>query len=65
VAKMSCSQCHAGTERLFREKRLEFGMGNGYFALGLDVQAPEGPKESFEAAAKAIRLAVLILSEAK
>lgn len=65
VLKMSCTLCHAGNERLFREKRLEFGIGNGYFAVGLDVKAPEGPRESFQAAARAIRLAVLILSEAK
>lgn len=65
VAKMSCSQCHAGTERQFREKRLELGMGNGYFAVGLDVEATEGPVESLKAAAAAIRQAVLILAEAK
>ncbi len=65
IARMSCSQCHAGTERIFREKRLELGIGNGYFAVGHDVQAAEGPKDSLDAAAKAIRLAVLILSEAK
>jgi hypothetical protein len=65
VYRSSCSQCHAGTQRIFREKRLELGIGNGYFAVGHDVKAPEGPKESFQAAAQAIRLAVLILSEAK
>ena len=62
---MSCTLCHAGNVRIFRDKRAEFGVGNGYFAVGHDVIAIEGPKESFEAVAKAIRLAVLILSEAK
>jgi len=65
ILKMSCSQCHAGTQRTFREKRLEFGIGNGYFAVGHDLHAPAEPKESFAAAAQAIRKAVLILSEAK
>jgi len=65
VLKMSCSQCHAGTQRTFREKRLEFGIGNGYFAVGHDLHAPAEPKESFAAAAAAIRKAVLILSEAR
>lgn len=65
VNKMSCLQCHAGTQRIFRDKRGELGVGNGYFALDHDVKPGEGPKESLDAAAKAIRLAVLILSEAK
>jgi hypothetical protein len=65
VYKMSCSQCHAGTQRIFREKRLEFGVGNGYFAVGHDVKTPADRKESYQAAANAIRLAVLLLSEAK
>ena len=65
VLKMSCSQCHAGTQRIFREKRFELGIGNGYFSVGHDVKAIEGPRESLEAVAAAIRKAVLILSEAK
>jgi hypothetical protein len=65
VYKMSCSQCHAGTQRIFREKRLEFGVGNGYFAVGHDVKAPGDANASYQAAANAIRLAVLMLSEAK
>jgi len=65
ILKMSCSQCHAGTQRTFREKRAELGIGNGYFVVGHDLHAPAEPKASFEAAAAAIRKAVLILSEAK
>ena len=65
VYKSSCSQCHAGTQRIFREKRLELGVGNGYFSVGHDVKAPDASRDSYQAAAKAIRLGVLILSEAK
>jgi ribosomal protein L44E len=65
VLKMSCTLCHAGNARLFREKRLELGIGNGYFSVGHDVKVAEGPRESFEAVAGAIRKAVLILNEAK
>lgn len=65
VYKMSCSQCHAGTQRIFREKRLEFGVGNGYFSVGHDVKTPGDARESYQAAANAVRLAVLLLSEAK
>jgi hypothetical protein len=65
VEKMSCSQCHAGTQRTFREKRAELGIGNGYFVVGHDLHAPAEAKESFAAAAAAIRRAVLILNEAK
>lgn len=65
VGRMSCSQCHAGNRRIFVNKRNELGLGNGYFAPGLDFYVPNGPKESFEAVAKTLRLAVLILSEAK
>ncbi|MBI4563180.1 MAG: hypothetical protein HY716_00605 [Planctomycetes bacterium] len=60
-----CSQCHAGTHRLFRERRFALNVGNGYFAVGHDVYAPPGPRASFEAVASAIRRAVLILSELK
>jgi hypothetical protein len=65
IGRTSCSQCHAGTRRIFLNKRNDLGLGNGYFAPGLDVYVPAGPKESFEAAVTAIRTAVLILSEAK
>jgi hypothetical protein len=65
VEKMSCSQCHAGTQRTFREKRAELGIGTGYFVVGHDLHAPAEAKESFAAAAAAIRRAVLILNEAK
>jgi ElaB/YqjD/DUF883 family membrane-anchored ribosome-binding protein len=62
---MSCSQCHAGTRRIFRDKRAEFGIGNGYFVAGHDVVAPEGAKEFYDAVARSIRLGLLILTEAK
>lgn len=65
VLKMSCTLCHAGNARIFREKRLELGIGNGYFAVGLDVKVAEGPRESFQAVAAAIRKAVLILTEVR
>ena len=65
IYNISCRQCHAGTKRIFREKRAELGIGNGYFAPGHDIEKAEGPKESITAALQAIRLGVLILSEAK
>jgi len=65
IYNISCRQCHAGTKRIFREKRAELGIGNGYFVPGHDVEKSEGPKESVEAVLKSIRLGVLILSEAK
>jgi len=65
IYNMSCRQCHAGTKRIFRDKRAELGIGNGYFVAGHDVEKADGPKESIDALLKAIRLGVLILSEAK
>ena len=65
IYNMSCSQCHAGTRRIFRDKRAEFGIGNGYFEPGLDVAAPEDSREFYAAVARSIRLGLLILSEAK
>jgi hypothetical protein len=62
---MSCKLCHAGNERIFRDKRSELGIGNGYFAPDHDVKQGVAPRDSVDAAAKAIRLAVLILSEAR
>ncbi len=64
--KESCSRCHAGTQRIFREQRTLAGIGNGFFAPGHDVEVPPGPPpESAAAVAAAVRRAVLILSEAK
>ena len=65
LEKSSCSACHAGTQRAFRERRNALGIGNGFVSVGFDVSAPSGPAASFEAAAAAIRRAALILSEAK
>ena len=65
VRKSSCTLCHAGNERVFRIKRAELGIGNGFFTVGHDVKTTVPATASHQAVASAIRLAVLILSEAK
>lgn len=63
--KESCSRCHAGTQRNFRNQRNSAGIGNGYFAVEHDVFAPPGPRDAYAAIAAAVRRAALVLTEAR
>jgi hypothetical protein len=61
-----CSKCHSGTRKLFRPARAERGIGNGNFAIGVDIAASSGEfVEAQQAVARGVRKALLMLAEAK
>ena len=61
-----CNKCHAWSRSRFGDKRNDLGIGNGYFVVGHELSAPaDGPRDTFQAMATAVRKAVLILSEVK
>lgn len=58
----TCSTCHSGMRRRFRQQRADLGLGNGNFALDLDVTATSpDQRELQQAVASGIRRALLIL----
>ncbi len=59
-----CNLCHTSRDK-FQRRRVDRGIGNGFFQVGFEIQTPPGPRESFQAVATAVRKAVLIATEAK
>jgi hypothetical protein len=66
IDSQRCAKCHGSYRRNFREARLERGLGDGYFSTKLEVSVPDPRLEaSYQAAASAVRRAILIASEMK
>ena len=62
----SCARCHGAYRRSFRAAREKHQAGNGHFSTKLDLASPDPAAEaSFQAAARAIRKAVLIAAESR
>ena len=61
-----CNRCHGQYQRIYRDKRAEVGLGDGFFRTDFDlIPDIEGDRKIQDAIGAALRRAVLLMITAK